>query len=174
MKKHPGFTLIETLFAVLLFTTSLVALMAISGRGNASTATSREELTARMLALEGIEAARNIRDRNFGTNQPWDDGLAANPDCSGGCDVEYVSGAPTLTTNQGPLYRNLSNYQYGLNPNGGELTPYTRTVTVTPGSNASELRVESEVSWFSRGRQRNIRYQSYLMRWRNTSVPTAP
>jgi type II secretory pathway pseudopilin PulG len=170
MKHRKGFTLIETLFAVLLFTTSLVALMAISGRGNASTATNREELTARMLALEGIESARNIRDRNFGSNQPWDTGLLSNPDCSGGCDVEYVSGVPTLTQNQGPLYRNLSSGQYGLNPNGAELTPYSRTVIVSLGSSPDEMRVESRVTWFSRGRQRTIMYQSYLMKWRTTGV----
>lgn len=170
MKTHRGFTLIETLFAVLLFTTSLVALMSISGRGIASTAIAREELTARMLALEGIEAARNIRDRNFGLNQAWDTGLT-NPDCSSGCDLEYGSsfGEPTLIQSSGPLYRNLFTGQYSQNP-GDELTPYIRTITVTPGStNPDEIDVVSRVEWDSRGRTRQVEYQTFFMRWRAPS-----
>jgi Tfp pilus assembly protein PilV len=65
-----GFTLIETLFAILIFTASIVSLMMLSGRSLASTAGSSDELTARYLAQEGIEVTRNVRDTNFVANAP--------------------------------------------------------------------------------------------------------
>ena len=61
-KKHTGFTLIEMIIAVFIFTVSLTALMAISSRGLRTAKEAQNQVVADYLALEGIEIVRNLRD----------------------------------------------------------------------------------------------------------------
>lgn len=64
-QQNKGFTLIEMLIAVALFTLSLAALMTISGRGLKLAREADKQLVADYLALEAIEYVRNIRDEAF-------------------------------------------------------------------------------------------------------------
>lgn len=162
----PGFTLIETLFAVLLFTTSLVALMAVAGRGISSNTTAKEDLVARYLALEGLEVARNIRDTNYLNNDatPLETGL----DCPSGCDVDYSGGLPELIApSSGQLYVG-SDGSYSNDPGNGDPTPFSRKVFIYYAQNSpdTEARVVSRVTWQSKSVQRQVEYVDYLKQWR--------
>lgn len=57
-----GFTLVETLVAISIFTTSILGLMAVLSSGISSTNYAKKKMTATYLAQEGIEYARNLRD----------------------------------------------------------------------------------------------------------------
>jgi len=57
-----GFTLVEMLVAVFIFTISLTALMSITARGLKASSQAQNQIIADYLALEGIEVVRNIRD----------------------------------------------------------------------------------------------------------------
>jgi prepilin-type N-terminal cleavage/methylation domain-containing protein len=60
-----GFTLLEMLFAVIIFSFALVSLITITGKGVAATSSAKEQLTAQYLAEELIEVGRNMRDHNY-------------------------------------------------------------------------------------------------------------
>jgi type II secretory pathway pseudopilin PulG len=170
---HKGFTLIETLFAVLLFSASLVSLMAIAGRGIAAANSAREQTTAHYLAQEGLEVVRNIRDSNF-MNQGWDTGFSQctqnNP-----CHVEYTqTSIPTLELCQTDP---VNGCQVGINNdafvNEGEGSPsgYLRKIYVIPGGidpntqTITEYQVVSKISWKSKTVDRAVTLETLLKKW---------
>lgn len=57
-----GFTLVETLVAVSIFTLSVLAMISVLGEGISDTGYARKKITAIYLAQEGIETIRNMRD----------------------------------------------------------------------------------------------------------------
>lgn len=57
-----GFTLVETLIAISMFSLSIVAMMSILGTGISNANYAKSKMTASYLAQEGIEYARNKRD----------------------------------------------------------------------------------------------------------------
>ena len=64
-KYNKGFTLIEMLVAVFIFTISLSSLMIVTTKGVKGTAEASRQITADFLALEAIETVRNIRDNQY-------------------------------------------------------------------------------------------------------------
>ncbi|MEK7219403.1 MAG: prepilin-type N-terminal cleavage/methylation domain-containing protein, partial [Patescibacteria group bacterium] len=63
-QKHKGFTLIETLIAISIFTVSILALMSVLGQGISNTNYAKQKIIASYLAQEGIEYMRNMRDND--------------------------------------------------------------------------------------------------------------
>jgi len=66
--KKAGFTLVETLVAISIFTSSIVVLMSVLGSGISNTNYAKDKITAGYLAQEGIEYLRNARDQYLLTN----------------------------------------------------------------------------------------------------------
>lgn len=175
-----AFTLIETLVAVVIFTTSLATLLLIAGRGVAGSTSARQDLAARMLAMEGIEVARNIRDSNYIAGVAWDQRLV--PDCQGGCDVDYSIASPAsgpgldAASAGQPLWLQntfpVSTAAYSGVTNDAQETSFRRTITVTP-TGQDEIFVESVVTWQAAGRVRTVRYETYLTQW-YVQAPVVP
>lgn len=61
-KINSGFTLIETLVALGIFSASIVSLVVVTGSGLSNVSFSKNKITASYLAAEGIEVVRNMRD----------------------------------------------------------------------------------------------------------------
>jgi prepilin-type N-terminal cleavage/methylation domain-containing protein len=61
-QKNKGFTLVETLISISIFSVSIVSLMSILGSGLSNTGYAKQKMTAGYLAQEGIEILRNKRD----------------------------------------------------------------------------------------------------------------
>lgn len=59
-----GFTLIETLVAISIFSISILAMMAVLADGISDTNYAKTKITASYLAQEGIEYVRNMRDNH--------------------------------------------------------------------------------------------------------------
>ena len=57
-----GFTLVETLVAISIFTTSILALLVILSGSISNTGYAKKKIIASYLAQEGIEYIRNMRD----------------------------------------------------------------------------------------------------------------
>ncbi|MGB0925358.1 MAG: type IV pilus modification PilV family protein [Minisyncoccia bacterium] len=95
--KKSGFTLIEMLVAVLIFSMSLAALLSISAQGLKLARSSEKQLVADYLALEAMEFVRNQRDSAFLSNGGkgidkgyWESKVLGGPDrdCVGSSDTE--------------------------------------------------------------------------------------
>lgn len=161
-KLHKGFTLIETLFAVLIFSTALISLMAISGRGVSATNIAKQQIVAQYLAQEGIEVVRNIRDSNFISNNPnWLDGI---DDCtsSNPCNVVYGSQAPTVSSQTSSIvFQDANGFFQDIGDNSG----YRRSIKVIQRS-PNDYLVQSEVVWNTRTIERRVLLETIITRWR--------
>jgi prepilin-type N-terminal cleavage/methylation domain-containing protein len=166
-----GFTLLEMLFAVVIFSFALVSLMTIAGKGVIATSSARDQLAAEFLAEEGLEVVRNVRDSNYVNSVPWNDGAIAV--CMNGnpCDVDYSNPKPTLVQCDGGCQGNiLFNNQGTFRPNAtGDATTFWREITITDvagGDTPQEILVQSTVHWKQKALNRSFTVQTYLSDWR--------
>jgi len=113
LNRKGGFTLIEMLIAVLIFTISLTSLTSIASRGLKVANQARKQVVADYLAIEAIEIVRNMRDGAFLKNlgsPTWDlvlqggEGVFDDEGCfddgtsgtTNSCNFHFSTGEPTL------------------------------------------------------------------------------
>jgi len=182
-KNSNGFTLVETLVAVAIFSVALVALLTSLGRGIADISYAKNKTTAEYLAQEGIEYIRNMRDtyvlysataqtgwNTFNTNITKAGVLCQNAD---GCyfgDLNFTSSSaitnipmafcpsgvcPALRydTNSGKY-----NYSSGLN------SIFSRKIKITQ-TNTNELKILSTVSWTQGSGSKSTTLSESLFNW---------
>lgn len=164
-----GFTLIETLVAVLLLTTAIAGPLTIAAKGLSAALVARDQMTAFYLAQDAVEYVRFVRDSNKLGGAAWLEGLAA---CAGadGCyidtltsDVAVCSGACTAIQkydDSGAVY-----YSYTQ----GVRTPqnFVRTITLsTADAGATETVLTVTVSWRAQsGATRSVVVRENLFNW---------
>lgn len=170
-KNHQkGFTLIETLFAILLFSASLVALMTVAGKGISATSTAQQQITAHYLAQEGLETARNARDVNNVLKIAWDTGIDTCVDFP--CMVRYVNinndkAAPELKICEDncKVYKAFGAFvDNSANPK--EESEFFREIKAIPvGSNGDEYKIVSTVRWKAKSIERKVSLVTILKKW---------
>lgn len=177
-----GFTIIETLVALSIFTFSILGLIVITSRGIADTNYTKNKLIAAYLAQEGIEMVRNMRDSGaLGGNMLTDTTGGALSGChvSGtqtGCNID----AATLAVETCSLaLRSCGSLRYdsasGLyvmgsaNPTLPE-TPFSRLITITDTS-AFEAEITATVSWNQGATPRSVSTTETLFDWIRVGVP---
>lgn len=156
-----GFTIVEMLIAVFIFTLSLAALMAIASKGLKVANQAQKQVVAEYLALEGIEVVRNIRDAAFIRLNNTTDWLSIfNQDnClsdqyqgdNNGCEVRFNGNQITLHPCENcKVYYSESNSMYKQGSVGATYveSPYTRRIELTNViGNANEIIVTVTVTW---------------------------
>jgi len=186
--KRKGFTLVETLIAISIFSVSLVVLMSVLGSGINNTTYAKNKMIASYLAQEGIEYMRNMRDTYVlytdysASSQDWDSfksALSASSCGTSGCDVDVnisnamppkfgvydyqtlISSCSTLDSCS--LYLdNDGNYNtkhIGIN------SGFTRIITVTLTSNTDEIKITSDVSWNQGSGKYHVILSEDLFNW---------
>lgn len=97
---------------------------------------------ASQLASEGMELARNIRDKNWLFGQDWKTGLTL---CSTGCEIDYNDASFSANLNRflKTDANNFYNYEAGTN------TKFKRKITIQ--EIGGYLNVKSEVFWNGNG-----------------------
>ena len=181
------FTLVETLVALAIFTTSLLGIMSILSSSISSTYYARQKIVASYLAQEGIEYIRNMRDTYVLYSATGQDGWNAfntklTPcDVSGnGCffNADNLSSLSNPITNMpmtnlpltlcsttacsdGNLFYDSTTGKYGF---FGEPTVYTRKIIVSIIS-SDETRVSSTVSWTQGSGNYSIVFTEDLFNW---------
>jgi type II secretory pathway pseudopilin PulG len=185
-----GFTLVEALVGVSIFSISVVTLLTVLGSGISDTNTAKRKVTASYLALEGIEFMRNMRDTYmlYNTGTGWSSFQArlqsASCDFASGCfyndtNLDYSDQSQPITDSSlvpltacsgsqctnGPLSYNSSNGKYGIG-SGGSWTAsgFTRKINAAVLS-ANEIKITSTVTWTKGSRTFTSTLSENLFNW---------
>src|SRR3989344_6358041 len=151
-----GFTLIESLMALVVLTVAIGPAVVLSSNISSTASVIQNNLIAANLSQEGVEVIRAIRDANWYTSLSFDTNLT-----DGLYRVEWNSNVPIALGSNPPLKINDGLYNYS----SGTDTKFKRTITITK-INSEELRIISDVTWTERGnRIRNIKTESHLFNW---------
>lgn len=184
LKKQNGETLIEVIFAFLLFFSVIVSLISADLYFSRAQVSETGRLVAGQLAREGVEGIRNLRDSNWLAGLDWDNGLFA---AAGQIEIkgiiEWNPADSSLIFNSDfsepqPLYSHGS-YWNGATV-GGTPLGFSRLITlervcdganlppVDPcaGGDSVGVKVISEVQWEERGAVKSYQLVDYLYNWR--------
>lgn len=184
-----GFTIIETLVALSIFSFSILALLAVTSQGTANTDFSKNKLTASYLAEEGVEMVRNMRDSASLAGTTWNDSFHNNAefrlsDCyqsgqSLGCDID----SETLTIFACPLSRSACEnlgydsssgfYRSGSFASALSDSGFSRLITLRDIGN-DEVNITSVVSWNQGTQSKNVTLSEDVFDWVTITPVPAP
>ncbi len=177
--KHKGFTLIETLVAIAIFSFSITALISITGNGIFNTNFVKNKFTASYLALEGAELVRNVRDTATSQGNGWGV-IMSSTSFLGACsstDACFVDASPSdtlvvLPCNAGdcPFIRyKLDEARFNYDPYDGVTnlnSIFKRTISIAPvAGNPEEVEVTSKVEWMQGTTSHNVSFTFDLLNW---------
>src|SRR5581483_6003742 len=145
-KPRRGFTLIETLIAVLILATAVAGPLTIASKGLQSALIAKDQTTAYYLAQDAVEYVRYARDTNTLRGSDWLDSNAGSPwtnltpcesaDGSAACYFDSLSNSPTVPTacedrtcSLHPLYYNANKHYFNYDTNNTR-TIFTRSVSI--------------------------------------------
>jgi len=156
--KTSGFTLVESLFAVLILTFTITGLMVIVSNSLFSARYAKDEITVNYLMQEVVDSIRNDRDNTvffnkYNSTTPWSTFVGHYSNCSaslGGCyfnvfdNISTIQKCPSgvcpfLYYNETPT---TSFYNYD---NTKTKTNFIRKIVVT--TNGDEMIVTVTVNW---------------------------
>lgn len=173
-----GFTLLETLVAVFLITIAIVTFLGSAARGITTTRQALNRVNAQLLAQEGIEIVRNIRDNNAISLPPvpfaTGSGILNQNFCSpSGCtfDIGSIStqtggNCGSITSSCAKLYTSASGlYSHSA---GGTLSPFSRLITITQDGTSDAAKITSTVQWLNGTSTDSVKVVSYLTNWFST------
>lgn len=162
IQKQKGFTLIETLVAILLLLVSITAPLTAAQNGLRAGFLARDQVVAFYLAQDVIESIKHLRDNYAlgGGTGDWLTSLSAtgcNPGAVGTarlCTID-TSGDNSISLTScndpdicGRLYYDENSKKYG-HDGTGELSKFSRRVYVTELVSGQEAQVLVEVEWDS-------------------------
>ena len=160
-RKERGFTLVETLVAIMIFSAGVMAVMVVLSSGITSVDNMKKKMTAEYLAQEGVEFTRNMRDSEVitsinagsGATQGWGQFVSALQTCGG----NQTSGSFDISC--------LNGTQNTLDPNDviyGNTTSRTISYTVYSGN---EVKITSTVGWTQQSGPHTVSFSEILYNW---------
>lgn len=185
-----GFTLVETLVAVSIFSMSILGLLVILSQGIADTNYAKKKIIAGYLAQEGIEYIRNMRDTYMlyydttssasGWNHFKTALSSASCDINNGCyfddsALDFSAHSAQMTTfttlfacNSSTcpdLYYNNSSGAYNYDGSGVD-SNFARQIRITavPGT-THEIKVSSTVYWSQASGGYSVTFSEDLFDW---------
>lgn len=171
-----GFTLVETLVSISIFTVSILGLMSVLASGISDTTYAKQKMTASYLAQEGIEYIRNMRDAYvlYPANGSWNSFSSKLNNCknNNGCGINSLV---PVTDNNFTFQCSASNKcnlnmqsdgSYNTNLGTGTDSGFIRVIKIdTAGLGSDELKVSSTVSWTQGSGGYNITFSEHLFNW---------
>ncbi|MEK7569585.1 MAG: prepilin-type N-terminal cleavage/methylation domain-containing protein [Patescibacteria group bacterium] len=181
--KNSGFTLVETLVALSLFSVALLGVIVSLGQGISDTGYVKRKMTAEYLAAEGIEYIRNFRDTYTLYSATGQAGWTSfNSRLTGAnCNTTgcyFNSSGVSYTDNTTPiydltltscascptLYYHSTTGKYDYDPVGGVNSGFSRKIN-TSAVNVNETRISSTVTWTEKSRTYSITFSENLYNW---------
>jgi len=161
-----GFTIIETIIAILIILTGVVGAYSIITNLTSFGTISPTRFTAVYLAKEGIEIVRNIRDTNWLGGQAWNKGLvqssaACNPADENACIIAWDGGALQATGGTVPPLKIDSSGHY--NYISGTTTVFRRKIKIISVSGYLEVTVK--INWTDHGKSYSLSTAERLYPW---------
>ncbi len=184
LSRTKGFTLVETLVAISIFTVSLLGIMSVLASGIANTNYAKRKMTATYLAQEGIEYVRNMRDDYMLYDKNWNNFRTKISECGipgnavktcyfddQGLDFTDPSMPMTkiliqfCVTNPCPALSydsNTGKYNYVSGVNSG----FVRSIQATyPGGPNDDIKISSTVSWTQGSGIKSVTFSENLFNW---------
>jgi len=179
--KNSGFTLVEMLVAVSIFTVAILTIMTILGQNISDTTYAKRKLVASYLAQEGIEYIRNMRDTYVlfpAPGKSWNNFKATLAPCNSGNGCGFVdpSDSNIFVCNNSrscELYLNnnvsYSTVQQTITRSNGETivgvgSGFVRKIWAeTVGSD--EIKIHSAVYWTQGTGEHNVEFTENLFNW---------
>jgi prepilin-type N-terminal cleavage/methylation domain-containing protein len=185
-KYEQGFTLVETLVAVAIFTVSILALMFILTDGISDTVNAKKKVAGAYLAQEGIEYIRNMRDTyvlySADAQTGWDafktkmTHVSAQCQQPNGCyfddqNIDYSNNTTPMTglslipcgTTCAPLYYDSTTGKYNYVSSGAD-SGFIRKINFET-VNTNEVKISSTVSWKQDSGSYDITFSENLFNW---------
>lgn len=178
-KNRKGFTLVETLMALFIFSLSVVVVMAVLSQGISSTSFAKDKVVATYLAEEGIEYFRNMRDTSMyyteDKNVAWANFVIKmkNSGCDSvnGCyfvnEIEFLSEMPIMNINMDVCGEECPVLLYdgdSYNYISGTQTSFSRKINFREFA-ADQAQISSEVSWKHKGVKHKVTFSHNLNAW---------
>ncbi len=188
-KKDRGFTLVETLLALSIFSISVLSMMIVLSKGISDTDYAQKKIIATYLAQEGIETMRNMRDTYILYSTPVGAGWStfqnrltgANCDANNGCfyddrNLVFTDPVQPITnpsyvplngcnTNCPMLLYSSTTGKYNY-ASGGVSSGFTRKISSsTAGLGVDEVKISSTVSFTHKLATYNITITENLFNW---------
>ena len=174
-KNEKGFTLIETLVAIVIFASAITALISITAGGISNTNFVKNKFTAGYLALEGAELIHNIRDTVSITDSSagWGATTSALTSCMepSACWIDVWgtnSPASCGSSEDCPAMdynRQSGKFNYAGSDGQNNLQSiFTRIISIKIVSD-SEIRVTSKVYWLQGTQLHTVSYSYDLLNW---------
>lgn len=186
--RNHGFTLVEVLIAISIFTFSILAMLATLSHGITDTNYAKDRVIATYLAQEGIEFTRNVRDDNIlypTTTANWtnfvsevtlnciNSGSAALAGCgmddghSGiGDGIRFLPCATTADQNC-EVYLDPTTNKYGpVNQvNEANDSGFSRVISARLDAGGDRMTITSTVYWMQQSGQQSISFSEDLFNW---------
>lgn len=164
--KEKGFTLVEVLISLFIFTVAVAGVITVSSQGSMNVNSAKNRVVATFLADEGIELVRGMRDTavvnaaatGLTESDGWDAFVLANgtgTPCSIACDIDPTNLVGSIqfpdSSNVQPCssYCILNNTSIGYYTSFAPGTPsiFSRQIVIDATSNPEEATVTSTVTW---------------------------
>jgi Tfp pilus assembly protein PilV len=148
-RKKKSFSMLEAILSVAIVSIGLVGALSLLSKSTKESMDSRDQVIAGMLAQEGTEIIRNMRDNNWANSTPtlsFNGFLDRNYDCD--YSDQLISDCNIIGANVVNLKLN-GNY-YVKNSVAGTATKFYRRINLS-GTSTNYMQVESMVSWAAGG-----------------------
>lgn len=175
-KSSKGFTLVETLVAISIFTVSLLGIMSVLASSIANTNYAKRKMVASYLAQEGIEYIRNMRDTKvlYGSGDSigrWNQFKSDFSSCSSKNDAcGFKKPLPFDVS----VCSSLSDCKLYINNGGYDTVPsvydsgFIRKIWMEDvGNGQSEVKIFSKVEWTQGSGGDSVTFSENLFNWVN-------